>query len=99
MKIGRFGNQVLKINATVLPKVLLKLISPIKLLSKFHNDSILGLAATKNDVLQDKKGRKSRPLPIVSGMNNEIVDGRFVLEVYKRLVSNREVAAAAASLL
>ena len=76
-------------------KVMLKFISPIKFFSKFQNCRIVGLSRNRDKkLLQDKIGfsRKNRAVPVVSGPNNEVVDARLVLEIYKRLVSTGEVA-------
>ncbi|XAR72307.1 hypothetical protein NMG60_11018900 [Bertholletia excelsa] len=39
-----------------------------------------------------KKVEKKKPLPMISASTNEVVDGRMVMEIYKRLVSTREFA-------
>ncbi|WOH07665.1 hypothetical protein DCAR_0727098 [Daucus carota subsp. sativus] len=96
LKIARLGNrrqQGANVNET--SKVMLKFISPIKLFSRFQNCRIVRLSRNiDKKLLQDDIGfsRKSRAVPVVSGPNNEVVDARLVLEIYKRLVSTGEVA-------
>ncbi|KAL7240334.1 hypothetical protein ACSBR2_006063 [Camellia fascicularis] len=70
------------------PKLRFKTVSPIKLMAKLHDayvDMMIRLVGAK----RVPKGR-SVPVPMVAA-NDEVVDGRLVLEIYKRLVSSREL--------
>ncbi|KAL8120786.1 hypothetical protein AgCh_017828 [Apium graveolens] len=92
-RIARLGNQRQQVaNVSETTKIMLKFFSAVKFFSKFRNGTIASLSDKK--LLQDKTdfSTKRRAVPIVSGTNNEVVDARLVLEIYKRLVSTGEVA-------
>lgn len=74
-------------------------LSPVKLLSKFHNgyiDMMIGLAC---NVVKSSSGagifrgkqvaKESQKISMVS--TGEEVDGRFVVEVYKKLAASRQL--------
>ncbi|KAK1390023.1 Transcriptional repressor NrdR like [Heracleum sosnowskyi] len=96
LRIARLGSQrqqVVNFNETT--KVMLKFFSPIKFFSKFRNGLIVCLSSNNDKkLLQDKPdfSRKGQAVPMVSGTNNEVVDARLILEIYKRLVASGEVA-------
>ncbi|KAA8529103.1 hypothetical protein F0562_034098 [Nyssa sinensis] len=96
MKITRLGNRNRKVcKIRLVPKLRFKIVSPIKLLAKFHDGYInmmIGLVGNKKaSLLGEKRVPKGGPVPIVSA-SDEIVDCRMVMEIYKRLVSTRELA-------
>ncbi|KAB1205614.1 hypothetical protein CJ030_MR7G017786 [Morella rubra] len=102
LKIARLGagtaRRLWRMRAT--PKISRNIIlSPIKLLAKFHDayvDVMIRLATgnggRSNDVglFGEKRVAKGPQISTVS--SGEEVDGRLVLEIYKRIVSTREIA-------
>ncbi|KAG6715131.1 hypothetical protein I3842_05G235800 [Carya illinoinensis] len=74
-------------------------VSPIKLLAKFHDSYVdmmirlVGNIGNLNnvDLFGGKRVPKGRQISMVC--NGEEVDGRFVLEMYKRMASTREIGA------
>ncbi|KAI8023111.1 hypothetical protein LOK49_LG03G00865 [Camellia lanceoleosa] len=77
------------------PKLRFKTVSPIKLMAKLHDayvDMMIRLVGDNNvGIFRAKRVPKGRsPAPMVAA-NDEVVDGRLVLEIYKRLVSSREL--------
>ncbi|KAL7260414.1 hypothetical protein ACSBR1_006139 [Camellia fascicularis] len=80
------------------PKLRFKTVSPIKLMAKLHDayvDMMIRLVGDNNDgIFGAKRVPKGRsvPVPMVAA-NDEVVDGTLVLEIYKRLVSSRELEA------
>ncbi|GFZ16032.1 Transcriptional repressor NrdR like [Actinidia chinensis var. chinensis] len=88
MRLGGKARRVWKIR--LIPKL------KFKLVTKFHEAYVNMMIAIMGDkdkgLYGMKKVPKDRPVPIVSSNSNQVVDGRMVLEIYKRLVSTRELA-------
>lgn len=84
-------------------KLRLRLVSPLKLLAKFHEayvDMMIGLAgnvAKTNRVgmFAGKKVARENQISMVSS-GEELVDSKLVLEIYKRLAASRQLAITAA---
>ncbi|KAG6655818.1 uncharacterized protein LOC122310401 [Carya illinoinensis] len=103
LKITRLGGsarrrQYWRIRST--PKLRLSfIVSPIKILAKFHDSYVnmmLRLAGNVGksnsvDLFGGKRVPKGRQISMVSGGGE--VDGRLVMEIYKRIASTREIAA------
>lgn len=82
-----------------MPKLKLRIVSPLHILSKFHDSYVemtKGLAssviksANNGGVLAGKKVAKEKQITLVSC--GEEVDSRLVLEIYKRLAASRSVS-------
>uniref|UniRef100_M1DCF2 Uncharacterized protein n=1 Tax=Solanum tuberosum TaxID=4113 RepID=M1DCF2_SOLTU len=74
-----------------------KLFSPLKLMTKFHNvyvNKMLSLEGYKKDgtICEAKKVAIGKSIPIVDSSTNDVVDYRMVLEIYKNIMSSRELA-------
>lgn len=73
-----------------------KIITPMKLVAKFHEayiEAMLRLASSKRiDYVKNEAKRvaESQPIPMLSAPTNEMVDSRVVVEIYKRVVSTRD---------
>lgn len=84
----------------LIPKRRLKIVSPIKLLAKFHDayvDTMIGFASNVGKVnkvraLGGKRIAKSSQVLMVSSTGEE-VDSKSVLEIYKRLAASRQLSA------
>lgn len=78
----------------------INIVSPIKLLAKFHDayvDMMIRLASNVGnpnnvDLFGGKRVPKGRQISMVSSCGQE-VDAKLVLEIYKRITSTREIAA------
>ena len=100
MKMGRLGTRTRPRlwRIKLVRKLRFPLVSPAKLVAKFHKayvDCLLRLVGAKDSgstIYGGKRVPKGQPVPVVCG-GDEIVDGRMVMEIYKRLVSTREFAA------
>ncbi|KAJ7943094.1 Transcriptional repressor NrdR like [Quillaja saponaria] len=103
LKVLRLGSvretnrgQVLRIR--IIPKLKLGIISLIKYLAKFHDayvDTMIRLSGNAGNsrnygLFGSKSILKSRQITMSCG--GEEVDGRLVFEIYKRMMSTREVA-------
>ncbi|PSR91124.1 hypothetical protein CEY00_Acc28466 [Actinidia chinensis var. chinensis] len=74
-------------------------VSPIKLLVKFHDayvDLMTHLVVNSNVVLFGEKRRipQGRPVPnvVCASTNDKNGDSKLVMEIYKKLVSSKELA-------
>lgn len=73
-----------------------KLFSPLKLMTKFHNayvNKMVSLEGCKKIgiICEGKKVAIGKPIPIVDSSTNDVVDYRMVMEVYKNIMSSREL--------
>ncbi|KAG5532327.1 hypothetical protein RHGRI_026831 [Rhododendron griersonianum] len=98
MKVARLGNNQRRgWKLRLARKLKFKVVLPVKLLTKFHSAYINMMVRLVGDketgLFGGKRIPKSGPVPMVASASNEIVDGRMVMEIYKRLVSTRELAA------
>ncbi|KAA8532641.1 hypothetical protein F0562_032543 [Nyssa sinensis] len=91
LKMTRLGNKKRRVwKIRLAPKLRFRVVSPIKVLAKFHDayiDMMIGLAGNNVGLFGGKRVPKGRP-PMISS-SDEVVDGRMVM----RLVSTRELAA------
>lgn len=74
-----------------------KLFSPLKLMTKFHNayvNKMVSLEGYKkiSTICEGKKVAIGKPIPMVDSSTNDVVDYRMVLEIYKNIMSSRELA-------
>lgn len=97
LRIARLGSKKPRgFKLRIIPKLRLKFISPIRIFSKFHeayvNTMIRLVGYNKTGIIEGKRVPRREPIPMVSTSSNEIVDGRLVLEIYKRMLSSRESA-------
>ncbi|KAI7981326.1 hypothetical protein LOK49_Contig50G00009 [Camellia lanceoleosa] len=94
MKITRLGSgskngrRVWKIRLSPKLRFKVALLSPMKLLAKFH-EAYVGMMVrmvgdNDIDLFGGKRIPKGRSLPMMVSSSNEIVDGKLVLEIYKR---------------
>lgn len=60
---------------------------------KMKIERLGSVSSGKSTLKREKSVRLDRPLPMISTTSNEVVDGRMIVEVYKRMVSCRELAA------
>ncbi len=92
LKITRLGGTARRIwRVRRTPKLtLIKVVSlsPIKLLAKFHAAYVNMMIRLVSNV---KNPKDDRQISVVS--SGEEVDGRFVLEIYKRIASTHEIPA------
>ncbi|KAJ4709863.1 Transcriptional repressor NrdR like [Melia azedarach] len=81
-----------------IPRLRLKIISPIKLLRKFHDAYVNMMICLANKIvnsssngglLRGKKVAKAREIMVSSG--EEVVDARLVMEIYKKLTASRQL--------
>ncbi|KAK9277081.1 hypothetical protein L1049_006620 [Liquidambar formosana] len=101
LKIMRLGGNCRRRLWTIraIPRLRLRLISPIKLLAKFHDAYINMMIRLACNVQNSNRTgafrgkRIARGCQISMASSGEEVDSRLVLEIYKRMVSTREVAA------
>ncbi|CAL5350225.1 unnamed protein product [Camellia sinensis] len=102
MKITRLGSgsknrrRVWKIRLSPKLRFKVALPSPMKLLAKFH-EAYVGMMVrmvgdNDIDLFGGKRIPKGRSLPMMVSSSDEIVDGKLVLEIYKRLVSSHELS-------
>ncbi|KAF7132805.1 hypothetical protein RHSIM_Rhsim09G0103200 [Rhododendron simsii] len=94
MKVARLGNNQRRgWKLRLVRKLKFKVVLPVKLLTKFHSAYINMMVRLVGDketgLFGGKRIPKSGPVPMVASASNEIVDGRMVMEIYKRLVSTR----------
>ncbi|PKI59814.1 hypothetical protein CRG98_019820 [Punica granatum] len=95
LKIARLGGRGPR---RAPPRLRLKLVSPVRLLAKFHEVYVRmmiqlaqNLGSSKGPrVLRGKRDKKCEPVHVVSA--GEEVDGRLVVEYYNRLMAAREFA-------
>ena len=99
LKIARLGskrNSQKEVKIKKVEKFRFKIITPVKLVARLHEaymDAMIRLAGTKRiDHVSNeaKRAAKCKPIPMVSGPTNEMVDSRAVVEIYKRVVSTRD---------
>ncbi|GMY18460.1 hypothetical protein FCV25MIE_13699 [Fagus crenata] len=92
LKITRLGGTARRLwRVRRTPKLtLIKVVSlsPIKLLAKFHDAYVKMMIRLVSNVKNPKDDRR---ISVVS--SGEEVDGRFVLEIYKRIASTHEIPA------
>ncbi|KAL3731412.1 hypothetical protein ACJRO7_028311 [Eucalyptus globulus] len=104
MRTVRLGNhgirwrRVWKIRATLKCRWLLKMVSPVNLLTKFHDayiDVMIRLAAKVGylssgaGVIRGKRPAKSRQVCFMP--NGEEVDAKLVMDIYKRITASRDL--------
>ena len=88
------------------PKLMIsvrRILSPVKILAKFHDayvDMMIRFAGNMADkstgagAFAGKKVAKTKQISMVSSAGDqELVDSRLVLEIYKRLAASRQMAA------
>lgn len=88
------------------PKLMIclrRILSPVKMLAKFHDayvDMMIRLAgnmaykSTGAGAFAGKKVAKTKQISMVKSTGDqELVDSRLVLEIYKRLAASRQIAA------
>ncbi|KAH7841796.1 hypothetical protein Vadar_034459 [Vaccinium darrowii] len=97
LKVARLGNNQRRgWKVRLVRKLKFKVVLPVKLVTKFHaayvNMMVRLVGDKETGIFKEKKIPKSGPVPMVASGSNEIVDGRMVMEIYKRLVSTRELA-------
>ncbi|XP_021299377.1 uncharacterized protein LOC110428039 [Herrania umbratica] len=99
LRIPRLGNIATRRvwELKTIPKPSLKMVSPIKILTKVHGayvDMMMRLVntmgkANNGGLFRGKKVAKDRHVSIVSG--GDEVDSKLVLEIYKTLAASREL--------
>ncbi|KAI3410705.1 uncharacterized protein J3R85_018560 [Psidium guajava] len=103
MRLGGSGGSRRQWKVRTAPKLRWKIsvasLSPVKLLAKFHNgymDMMIGVACSvvkstsSAGILRGKRvAKESQKISMVS--TGEEVDGRFVVEVYKKLAASRQL--------
>ncbi|KAF8399067.1 hypothetical protein HHK36_014933 [Tetracentron sinense] len=100
VKMARFrgGNNKRFWRIRVIPKLRLKIVSPLKLLGRLRDayvNMMLGLAGNvryfnSGNSFGDKRIPKARQVPMLSPYQD--IDSRLVYEIYKSLMASRELA-------
>ncbi|KAI8539026.1 hypothetical protein RHMOL_Rhmol09G0149200 [Rhododendron molle] len=98
-KVARLGNNQRRgWKLRLARKLKFKVFLPVKLIrAKFHRAYINMMVRLVGDketgLFGGKKIPKSGPVMMVASSSNEIIDDEMVLEIYKRLVSTRQLTA------